>query len=319
MFDFRLLAGSLATLAALMFVGLQIIRGDADVAALARGEAPRIELSVMEKPLPAQQPIKVPVWSAPPAELALQLIPFLDIVNDTRMEVAAVSVAKPAAPTTIAKPPAPAIVTADVEADTKSDPLFVAAATAAAREPAPVAVKLQPIAKPEPIKAVVAPPPPVQAEPPGVLAKLNEADLESTGSIALPETVAAPLPRAAPEPARPVVRQQPVIRQAARPASTPAPATPQPLAMEPYPSQSSAQTQQPQASPQTQQAPPNPLAVLFPPLTPLHAQQAATRPQPQPLFPAPAPAQPVKYPPLDRTAVGVLNACCIPRHLGGGD
>ena len=316
MFDFRLLAGSLATLAALMFVGLQIIRGDADVAALARGEAPRIELSVMEKPLPAQQPIKVPVWNVPPAELALQLIPFLDIVNDTKMEVAAVAIAKPVVPA-IAKPIIPAIVTADVEADTTSDPLFVAAATAAAREPAPA------VAKPEPVKTVIAPPPPAPAEPPAVLAKLNEVDLESIGSITLPETVAAPLPRVAPEPARPIVRQQqPVIRQAARPALTPA--TPQPLAMEPYASQSSVQTQPPlptHPTPQTQQTPPNPLAVLFP-YTPGPTQQVAVRPQPQPqpLFGPPAPpAQPVKYPPLDTTAVGTLKPCCTPRHLGGGD
>ena len=52
MFDLRLLTGVLATLLVLILAGVQLLGGNADVAALARGEAPRIELSVMEKPLP---------------------------------------------------------------------------------------------------------------------------------------------------------------------------------------------------------------------------------------------------------------------------
>ena len=130
MFDLRLLTGALVTLVALSFIGFQLVGGTAEVAALARGEAPRIELSVMEKPLPAQQHIKVPVWIAPPAELAVHLIPFLDTENDTKMEVAAVTVAKP-------KPLPPMIATADVEADTKADPIFVAAVTAPRASPQP--------------------------------------------------------------------------------------------------------------------------------------------------------------------------------------
>jgi hypothetical protein len=304
MFDLRLLTGAMVSLVAFAFIGFQLIGGNAEVAALARGEAPRIELSVMEKPLPAQQHIKVPVWTAPPAELAVHLIPFLDTENDTKMEIAAVTVAKP-------KPLPPMIATADVEADTKADPIFVAAVTAPRALPQPA------LAKPEPTQTEAAQPPSSATEAQAILAKLNEADLEPTGSIALPRSIEAPEPRAAPPaPARPVVRPPVVQRHAARPA--PPPATPQPLSPQPY---------SPQAHQQTQQTQPNPLAVLFPPLTPAGASQplaaARPQPQPQPLFgnPAPAPASaPVKYPAFDRTAVGVLNHCCTPRAvIGGGE
>jgi hypothetical protein len=296
MFDLRLLTGALVTLVALSFIGFQLVGGTAEVAALARGDAPRIELSVMEKPLPAQQHIKVPVWIAPPAELAVHLIPFLDTENDTKMEVAAVTAAKP-------KPLPPMIATADVEADTKADPIFVAAVTAPRASPQPA------LAKPEPTKAEAAQPPSSATEAPAMLAKLNEADLEPTGSITLPRSIEAPEPRAAPPaPARPVVRQPVVTRHAARPA--------QPAAAPP----------QPQQTQQAQPTPPNPLAALFPPFTsagqPAASNATRPQPQPQPLFgnPAPAPAQPVKYPPFDRTAVGVLNPCCTPRAvIGGGE
>jgi hypothetical protein len=292
MFDLRLLTGALVTLVALSFIGFQLVGGTAEVAALARGEAPRIELSVMEKPLPAQQHIKVPVWIAPPAELAVHLIPFLDTENDTKMEVAVVTVAKP-------KPLPPLIATADVEADTKADPTFVAAVTAPRALPQPA------LAKPEPTKTEAAQPPSSATEAQAILAKLNEADLEPAGSITLPRSVEAPEPRAAlPAPARPVVRPPVVTRYAARPA--------QPAAA-------------PQQTQQAQPTPPNPLASLFPPFTSAGqppANAARPQPQPQPLFgnPAPAPAQPVKYPAFDRTAVGVLNHCCTPRAvIGGGE
>jgi hypothetical protein len=302
MFDLRLLTGALVTLVALSFIGFQLVGGTAEVAALARGEAPRIELSVLEKPLPAQQHIKVPVWIAPPAELAVHLIPFLDTENDTKMEVAAVTIAKP-------KPIPPMIATADVEADTKADPIFVAAVMAPRASPQPV------LAKPEATNTQAAQLPSGTTEAQAILAKLNEADLEPTGSITLPRSIEAPEPRAAPPaPARSVVRPPVGQRHAARSAP---PATPQPLSPQPYSSQ---------APQQNQQVQPNPLAVLFPPLTPAGASQPlpAARPQPQaqPLFgnPAPAPAQPVKYPAFDRTAVGVLNPCCTPRAvIGGGD
>jgi hypothetical protein len=290
MFDLRLLTGALVTLVALSVIGFQLIGGNAEVAALARGEAPRIELSVMEKPLPAQQHIKVPVWSAPSAELAVHLIPFLDTEHDTKMEVAVVTVAKP-------KRLPPMIATANIEADTRTDPIFVAAVTA---RPSPA----QPaIAAPEPIKIEAAQPSIPATEAPAILAKLNEADLEATGSTSLPTSVEAPQPRAAPPaPVRPAVRRPAVHRYAARPA-------------------------EPAAAPQPpQQAPQNPFAVLFPPFTPAAAQTAAShpaRPQPQPLFgnptPAPAPAQPVRYPPTDLTAVGMLKPCCAPRGPGGVD
>ena len=294
MFDLRLLTGALVTLVALSFIGFQLVGGTAEVAALARGEAPRIELSVMEKPLPAQQHIKVPVWIAPPAELALHLIPFLDTENDTKMEVAAITVAKP-------RPLPPLIATADVEADTKADPIFVAAVTAPRASPQPA------LAKPEPTKTEAAQPPSSATEAQAILAKLNEADLEPTGSITLPGSIEAPEPRAAPPaPARRVVRPPVVTRYAAR-RSQPAAAPPQP-----------------QQTHQAQPTPPNPLAALFPPLAPAGASQplaaARPQPQPQPLFgnPTPAPAQPVKYPAFDRTAVGVLNHCCSPRAMIGG-
>jgi hypothetical protein len=284
MFDLRLLTGALVTLVALSFIGFQLVGGSAEVAALARGEAPRIELSVMEKPLPAQQHIKVPVWIAPPAELAVHLIPFLDTEHDTKMEVAAVAVAKPIPPM---------ITKADIEADTKADPIFVAAVTA---PPATVTAA--------PVKMDVAKPFVAAPEPTAMLAKLNEADLEPTGSIDLPNSIEAPQPRLAPPaPARTVVRQPVARRYAARPV-------------------------EPAAAPQPpQQNPPNPLAVLFPPFTPAGAAQPAAnnavRPQPQPLFgnptPAPAPAQPVRYPPTDLTAVGILKPCCTPRGPGGVD
>ena len=296
MFDLRLLTGALVTLVALSFIGFQLVGGTAEVAALARGEAPRIELSVMEKPLPAQQHIKVPVWIAPPAELAVHLIPFLDTENDTKMEVAAVTVAKP-------KPLPPLIATADVEADTKADPIFVAAVTAPRASPQPAP------AKPEPTKTEAAQPPSGATEAQAILAKLNEADLEPTGSITLPRSIEAPEPRAAPPaPARPVVRPPVVTRYAARPA--------QPAAAPP----------QPQPTQQAQPTQPNPLAALFPPFAsagqPAASNAARPQAQPQPLFgnPAPAPAQPVKYPAFDRTAVGVLNHCCTPRAvIGGGE
>ena len=302
MFDLRLLTGAMVSLVAFAFIGFQLIGGNAEVAALARGEAPRIELSVMEKPLPAQQHIKVPVWIAPPAELAVHLIPFLDTENDTKMEVAAVTVAKP-------KPLPPMIATADVEADTRTDPIFVTAVTAPRALPQPA------LAKPEQTKTEAAQSPSSATEAQAMLATLNEADLEPTGSIKLPGSIEAPEPRAAPPvPARAVARPPVVARQAARPAPPP-PATPQPLSPQPY---------SPQANQQTQQTQPNPLAGLFPPFTSAGQPAAsnAARPQPQPLFgnPAPAPAQPVKYPAFDRTAVGVLNHCCTPRAvIGGGE
>jgi hypothetical protein len=287
MFDLRLLTGALVTLVALSLIGFQLIGGNADVAALARGEAPRIELSVMEKPLPAQQHIKVPVWIAPSAELAVHLIPFLDTEHDTKMEVAVVPSAKPIAA---------GIATVDIAADTKADPMFVEAVTAVRVAPPPPVV-----VNAEPVKADAAKPSATAIEPPAILAKLNEADLETTGSISLPSSIEAPQPRAGPPaPTRPVVRQPVVNRHAARPV-------------------------EPAATPQApQQTPANPLAVLFPPFAPAGASQppAAARPQPQPLFgnPAPAAAQPVKYPAFDRTAVGVLNHCCTPRAvIGGGE
>jgi hypothetical protein len=305
MFDLRLLIGALISLIAFAVIGFQLIGGNAEVAALARGEAPRIELSVMEKPLPAQQHIKVPVWIAPPsAELAVHLIPFLDTENDTKMEIAAVTVAKP-------KALPPMIATADVEGDTRTDPLFVAAVTAPRVAPQPAV-----IAKAELVKVDSAKPSAPEAEPRAILAKLNEADLEPTGSISLPKSIETPQPRVVPEPARPAARQPAVQRYAARPASPP-PATPQPLPTQPYP---------PQAQQQTPQAQPNPLAVLFPPFPaaqPAANNAARPQPQPQPLFGTPAPASapaPVKYPPFDRTAVGVLNPCCTPRAvIGGGE
>jgi hypothetical protein len=296
MFDFRLLAGTLATFLAVILIGMQLIGGNADVAALARGEAPRIELSVLEKPLPGQQHIKVPVWRGTPTEIALHLIPFLDTENDTKMEVAAAGI--PAAvPIPAPNPVLPMIATADVESDTKADPTFVAAVTAP--RPAP--------AKIEPPKVEAARPSAPAIEPRAMLAKLNEADLEPTGSIPLPQWIESPQPRVAPESARPVVRQPIVQRQAAHPALPPA--TPQPLSLQPYSSQTPQQTRQIQ---------PNPLAALFPP-TPQPAANAA-RPQAPPPFANPAPAQPVKYPPFDRTAIGVLNHCCTPRNvIGGGE
>ena len=297
MFDLRLLTGALVSLVAFAFIGFQLIGGNAEVAALARGEAPRIELSVMEKPLPAQQHIKVPVWIAPPAELAVHLIPFLDTENDTKMEVAAVTVAKP-------KPLPPMIATADVEADTKADPIFVAAVTA------PRALLQPALAKPEPTKTEAAQPPSGATEAQAILAKLNEADLEPTGSITLPRSIEAPEPRATPPaPARPVVRPPVVTRYAARPARpaaapTAAAADPaDPTRRNPIRSRLFSRHSLPQASRR--------------PATPPRPQ-----PQPQPLFgnPAPAPAQPVKYPAFDRTAVGVLNHCCTPRAvIGGGE
>jgi hypothetical protein len=300
MFDLRLLAGTLVTFFAVILIGMQLIGGNAEVAALARGEAPRIELSVMEKPLPGQQHIKVPVWRGTPAEIAVHLIPFLDTENDTKMEVAAMPV-RAALPIPAPKAVPPMVAIADVEADTKTDPIFVAAVTA----PPPAAVKI------EPVKLEAAKPSAPAMEPPAMLARLNEADLEPTGSISLPESIEAPQPRIAPEPARPVVRQPVVQRQAAHPA--PAPATPQPLSPQPY------SHQLPQQPQQTQ---PNPLAVLFPPFPPAQARPVtnAAQPQPQPPFANPAPAQPVKYPPFDRTAIGVLNPCCSPRNvIGGGE
>ena len=239
------------------------------------------------------------MWIAPPAELAVHLIPFLDTENDTKMEVAAVTVAKP-------KPLPPMIATADVEADTKADPIFVAAVTAPRALPQPA------LAKPEPTKTEAAQPPSSATEAQAILAKLNEADLEPTGSITLPRSIEAPEPRAAPPaPARPVVR--PPVRHAPprRPRPAPQPSSPQP---------------QPQRTNRPNRR--NPIRSRLFSRHSLRAGQPAAgnaaRPQaqPQPLFgnPAPAPAQPVKYPAFDRTAVGVLNHCCTPRAvIGGGE
>ena len=251
MSDIRLLTGALVTLVTLSVTAFQLLGENTEIAAPARSEAPRLEMRIVEKMPPVQQAAIPRKWVAPPPELALGWLAFLDTVNDTKMDAAA-----PGAKTVRV----PALAAADIAADTEMDSAPIDWAAGNRRALA--------IFSAERTGMEFAGPPAAAKVAAATGVNQLEPDPQTTGSLGLPNSVKprqpAQAPAAAPVQTRPAARQ-PEYRAAA---PVPGPVEPQ------------------------RETPPNLFAFLFP----LGGNGAAANAQ--------------KYPPLDRTAIGVLQPCC---------
>jgi hypothetical protein len=251
MSDIRLLTGALVTLVTLSVTAFQLLGENTEIVVPAQSEAPRLELRIVEKMPPMQQAAIPRKWVAPPSELAIEWLAFLDTVNDTKMDPAA-----PGAKTVRV----PTLAAADIEADTEMESAPIDWDAGNRRALAVFSAErtgMEFAGPPAAAKVAVA-----------TRASKLEPDPQTTGSLGLPNSIKprqpAQAPAAAPVQTRPPARQ-PVYRTAAR---APEPVEPQ------------------------RELPPSPLAFLFP------GGGNSGAPDAQ------------KYPPFDRTAIGVLQPCC---------
>lgn len=202
----RLLIGGAITFAVIALIGLRVTGGAERSGELALAERPRIEVSVVEQPLPFDARIAVPVWNGPMPQI-------VDIAADKRIESAA-------------KAAAMATIRAVVNFDSEQDTIMESAAEIAERAlPANGALASSDISQDTRMEAAAASRPVIDWSAIDISQDTRMDPVggpETTGSIdaetpfTAPEDVPDPLVR--PAPVKRAKAATPVQRRAARPA-----------------------------------------------------------------------------------------------------